>query len=201
MHSGHIPGTICVHPDAETALEWGSKTGMFLHEFGHLICEHLGIRQTENNANAVIQEHFGIGIKLLGPAHLQYAPLNNPWYVTDKTGKVTSDIPHFAERTAKEHVRQFREHTGMPDAEYRYSQDIAEHGDVISKTGEITAKKKTFSQQTVRKAAQIILNAYRELGEGLRAYSLADLLLDQMPELKNHQEAIDLLEQIQRERW
>jgi len=64
MHTGHGgEWNICVHPHAEYEVTIGHQQGLFLHEFGHIIANLLGIESSEENADAVILQYFGIPIE------------------------------------------------------------------------------------------------------------------------------------------
>lgn len=75
MHTNHFKKTVCTHPHAETELPGRNLIGMFLHEFGHLINDVVGLPNTQKNADWVILKYLGIPIKYSNPGRIQYADL------------------------------------------------------------------------------------------------------------------------------
>ncbi len=76
MHTGHFDDTICVHPHAEGELSERQKIGMLFHEFGHIINDLMGYKNTQKNADASIRKFFGLEIKYEGPGRVQYIDLS-----------------------------------------------------------------------------------------------------------------------------
>ena len=73
MHTAHFDNTICAHPHAESEVTMGHQVGLLLHEFGHLICDLTGTKNTQACADRMIKKHFGITIQYTEPGRLQYA--------------------------------------------------------------------------------------------------------------------------------
>lgn len=72
MHTGHFDNTICVHPHAEKELKMDQLIGMVFHEFGHRIADLKKVKNTQKNADLMIEKYFGIKIRYRGPGRIQY---------------------------------------------------------------------------------------------------------------------------------
>jgi hypothetical protein len=71
MHTNHFPKTICVHPHAEKELEMRNLLAMLFHEFGHSVCDIVGWKNTQENADRASFRFFGVEIFYEGPGRVQ----------------------------------------------------------------------------------------------------------------------------------